>query len=198
LAQCRGGWPHPLPRRRCAPVGKSVLARRLLETEGIPWLPTDVVRTVLRRVLPELDAADQDPVDAVQLAEFMYPISTPGAWRPRSRGQAFGPASSATAPFPPMTSPPTVDRNRNMRARHRPQSSPRPRPGFATEVISCAKSAAALSATAHFCSMLSAERRSPQPRPPGKRPGGRGVPSEAMSSRAADRPTWATVCWRCP
>ena len=54
-------------------VGKSVLAQRLLETEGIPWLPTDVVRTVLRRVLPELDAADQDPVDAAQLAEFMYP-----------------------------------------------------------------------------------------------------------------------------
>jgi hypothetical protein len=58
-------------------VGKSVLARRLLETEGIPWLPTDVVRTVLRRVLPELDAADQDPVDAVQLAEFMYPHIDP-------------------------------------------------------------------------------------------------------------------------
>jgi predicted kinase len=54
-------------------VGKSVLAQRLLETEGIPWLPTDVVRTVLRRVLPELDAADQDPVDAARLAEVMYP-----------------------------------------------------------------------------------------------------------------------------
>lgn len=54
-------------------VGKSVLAQRLLETEGIPWLPTDVVRTVLRQVLPELDAADQDPVDAEQLAAVMYP-----------------------------------------------------------------------------------------------------------------------------
>ena len=54
-------------------VGKSVLAQRLLETEGIPWLPTDAVRTVLRRVLPELDAADQDPVDAAQLAKYMYP-----------------------------------------------------------------------------------------------------------------------------
>jgi len=32
-----------------------------------------VVRTVLRRVLAELDAADQDPVDAAQLAELMYP-----------------------------------------------------------------------------------------------------------------------------
>jgi predicted kinase len=54
-------------------VGKSVLAQRLLETEGIPWLPTDAVRTVLRRVLPEFDAADHDPVDAAQLAKYMYP-----------------------------------------------------------------------------------------------------------------------------
>jgi hypothetical protein len=54
-------------------VGKSSLAQRLLELDGIPWLPTDVLRTVLRRVLPELDAIDQDPVDASLLAEFMYP-----------------------------------------------------------------------------------------------------------------------------
>jgi hypothetical protein len=54
-------------------VGKSALAGWLLKTEGIPWLPTDVVRTVLRRVLPELDALDRDPVDAARLAEFMYP-----------------------------------------------------------------------------------------------------------------------------
>jgi predicted kinase len=54
-------------------VGKSTLAQRLLETDRIPWLPTDVVRTVLRRVLPELDAVDQDPVDAARLAELMYP-----------------------------------------------------------------------------------------------------------------------------
>jgi len=54
-------------------VGKSSLARRLLEIDGIPVLPTDVLRTVLRRVLPELDAIDQDPVDASRLAEFMYP-----------------------------------------------------------------------------------------------------------------------------
>jgi hypothetical protein len=54
-------------------VGKSSLAKRLVQTEGIPWLPTDVVRTVLRRVLPELDSIDQDPVDAARLAEFMYP-----------------------------------------------------------------------------------------------------------------------------
>jgi hypothetical protein len=54
-------------------VGKSVLAERLLRADGIPWLPTDVIRTVLRRVLPDLDAADQDPVDAARLAEVMYP-----------------------------------------------------------------------------------------------------------------------------
>jgi hypothetical protein len=54
-------------------VGKSSLARRLLEIDQIPFLPTDVLRTVLRRVLPQLDAIDQDPVDAMLLAEFMYP-----------------------------------------------------------------------------------------------------------------------------
>src|SRR6266508_1735968 len=54
-------------------VGKSSLAQRLLETDQIPVLPTDVLRTVLRRVLPQLDAIDQDPVDASLLAEFMYP-----------------------------------------------------------------------------------------------------------------------------
>ena len=54
-------------------VGKSSLAQRLLEIDGIPFLPTDVLRTVLRRVLPELDTIDQDPVDAWRLAEVMYP-----------------------------------------------------------------------------------------------------------------------------
>src|SRR5215470_10705138 len=54
-------------------VGKSSLAHRLLELDRIPFLPTDVLRTVLRRVLPELDAIDQDPVDASLLADFMYP-----------------------------------------------------------------------------------------------------------------------------
>jgi hypothetical protein len=54
-------------------VGKSSLALRLLAIDGIPWLPTDVLRTVLRRVLPELDVIDRDPVDASSLAEVMYP-----------------------------------------------------------------------------------------------------------------------------
>jgi hypothetical protein len=54
-------------------VGKSSLAQHLLKLDRIPWLPTDVLRTVLRQVLPELDAIDQDPVDASLLAEWMYP-----------------------------------------------------------------------------------------------------------------------------
>ncbi len=54
-------------------VGKSSLAQRLLDLDRIPWLPTDVLRTVLRRVVPELDAIDQDPVDASLLSELMYP-----------------------------------------------------------------------------------------------------------------------------
>jgi hypothetical protein len=54
-------------------VGKSSLAQRLVLTEGISWLPTDVLRTVLRRVRTDLDAVDQDPVDAERLAEVMYP-----------------------------------------------------------------------------------------------------------------------------
>src|SRR5215471_9620713 len=54
-------------------VGKSSLARRMLASDGIPWLPTDVIRTVVRRVVPDVDAVDQDPVDAAALAEIMYP-----------------------------------------------------------------------------------------------------------------------------
>jgi predicted kinase len=56
-----------------ARVGKFTLAQRLLTNDGMPWLPTDVGRTVLRRVLPELDAIAQDLVDAGRLAQFMYP-----------------------------------------------------------------------------------------------------------------------------
>jgi hypothetical protein len=54
-------------------VGKSSLAQRLLALDGIPWLPTDVIRTVVRRVAADVDAVDQDPVDAEALAEIMYP-----------------------------------------------------------------------------------------------------------------------------
>jgi hypothetical protein len=54
-------------------VGKSSLAQRLLAVDGIPWLPTDVIRTVVRRMVPEVDAVDRDPVDAAALGEVMYP-----------------------------------------------------------------------------------------------------------------------------
>jgi len=54
-------------------VGKSSLAQRLVAADGIPWLPTDVVRTVVRQVVPEIDAVDQDPVDFTRLADMMYP-----------------------------------------------------------------------------------------------------------------------------
>lgn len=56
-----------------ARVGKSALAQRLLLSDGIPWLPTDVLRTVLRRVLPELDELDQGNVSAAAVGELMYP-----------------------------------------------------------------------------------------------------------------------------
>ena len=104
-------------------VGKSSLAQKLVETEGIPWLPTDIVRTVLRRVLPELDLIDQDPVNAARLAEFIYPhiehaievcaeeaeqflvegFELSPTYLPRLRaaigGVEIGPASSVTARF---------------------------------------------------------------------------------------------------
>jgi hypothetical protein len=49
------------------------LAQRLLLSDGIAWLPTDVLRTVLRRVLPELDELDQGDVSAAAVGELMYP-----------------------------------------------------------------------------------------------------------------------------
>jgi hypothetical protein len=48
-----GGAPRVAGRRR----------RRLLQTECMPRLQTDVVRTVRCRVLPELNAIDQVPVE---------------------------------------------------------------------------------------------------------------------------------------
>ncbi len=56
-----------------ARVGKSSLAQRLLRSDGIAWLPTDVLRTVLRRVLPELDDLDQGDVSAAAMGALMYP-----------------------------------------------------------------------------------------------------------------------------
>ncbi len=56
-----------------ARVGKSSLAQRMLRSDGIAWFPTDVLRTVLRRVLPELDELDQGNVPAEAVSELMYP-----------------------------------------------------------------------------------------------------------------------------
>ena len=56
-----------------ARVGKSSLAQRLLRNDGIAWLPTDVLRTVLRAVLPQLDDLDQGDVSAAAVGELMYP-----------------------------------------------------------------------------------------------------------------------------
>ena len=60
-------------------VDKSSLAQRLLAIDGIPWLPTDVLRTVLRRVLPELDAIDQ-------VAPELVVASNPGCLLHMARG----------------------------------------------------------------------------------------------------------------
>ena len=62
-------------------MGNSSLLNALLEVDRISWLPTDVLRTVLRRVLPELDATDQDPMDVSLLSELMYRrIKRSGRW----------------------------------------------------------------------------------------------------------------------
>ena len=82
-------------------MGKSSLAQRLLRLEHIPWLPTDVLRTVLRRVLPQLDAIEQDPVDASLLAACMYPHIAKAAEVCAEESQRFlieGFAGSASYP----------------------------------------------------------------------------------------------------
>jgi hypothetical protein len=53
-------------------TGKSALGATLL-ADGIPWLTLDVLRTVLREVVPDIDRLDTDPVDLEALAEAMYP-----------------------------------------------------------------------------------------------------------------------------
>jgi hypothetical protein len=147
-------------------VGKSALAQLLLSADGIPWLPTDVIRTVLRRVLPELDAVDTDPVDALRLAELMYPHieqaaevcaeeaerfliegfelapSYPQRLRAALEGTTVGRAFLAMARSLQTIWPPTAARNRSTRSRpHRPNS-PMPPPGFANVAISSATNAA--------------------------------------------------------
>ncbi len=146
-------------------VGKSSLAQRLLEADGIPWLPTDVLRTVLRRVLPELDAIDQDPVDAGLLAEVMYPhveqaaavcaeeaerfliegfeLSPSYPARLRAAlggGPRSGRASWGTTGSPSGTSSPTGGPSPSTTVRHA-RSSARLRPGSGGGAGNCARSA---------------------------------------------------------
>jgi hypothetical protein len=54
-------------------VGKSALGRRMLDRRGIPWLSTDILRTVLRTVVQEIDRVDRGNCDLHVLATTMYP-----------------------------------------------------------------------------------------------------------------------------
>ena len=78
-----------------ARVGTSSLAHRLMRGDGIAWLPTDVLRTVLRRVLPELDDLDQGDVSAAEVGELMYPPCTPPPTNASPRPAAW-PCSGAS------------------------------------------------------------------------------------------------------
>lgn len=54
-------------------MGKSALGRRVMELRRVPWLSTDIVRTVLRTVDREIDALDRGHADPGLVAELMYP-----------------------------------------------------------------------------------------------------------------------------
>jgi hypothetical protein len=55
-------------------TGKSSLAMAMLRTHGVPWLPTDVVRHILRRTMREIDAIESGPDYVDGLAQLMHPI----------------------------------------------------------------------------------------------------------------------------
>jgi hypothetical protein len=55
-------------------TGKSSLAMAMLRTHDVPWLPTDVVRHILRRTMPEIDAIESGPHYIDGLAQLMHPI----------------------------------------------------------------------------------------------------------------------------
>ena len=55
-------------------TGKSSLAMAMLRTHGVPWLPSDVVRHILRRTMPEIDAIESGPDYIDGLAQLMHPI----------------------------------------------------------------------------------------------------------------------------
>ena len=54
-------------------VGKSTLGRRLMERRRVPWLSTDIVRTVLRTVVADIDELDRGHADPQLVAERIYP-----------------------------------------------------------------------------------------------------------------------------
>lgn len=54
-------------------VGKSALGRRVMERRRVPWLSTDIVRTVLRTVVADIDELDRGHADPQLVAERMYP-----------------------------------------------------------------------------------------------------------------------------
>jgi hypothetical protein len=55
-------------------TGKSSLAMAMLSTHGVPWLPTDVIRHILRPTMPEIDAIENGPNYIDGLAQLMHPI----------------------------------------------------------------------------------------------------------------------------
>ncbi len=55
-------------------TGKSSLALAMLRAHDVPWLPTDVVRHILRRTMPEIDAIESGPNYIDGLAQLMHPI----------------------------------------------------------------------------------------------------------------------------
>jgi hypothetical protein len=55
-------------------TGKSALALAFLRQERVPWLSTDVVRTLLRRVVPSIEEADAGFDRTEELIRLMRPF----------------------------------------------------------------------------------------------------------------------------
>ena len=68
IPTCCNWWGGP-PR-----TGKSALALALLRRHGVPWLSTDVLRTVLRWVVPRIDEVDGGLGHIDELVQAMRPF----------------------------------------------------------------------------------------------------------------------------
>src|SRR5215471_1954696 len=136
------------------------------------------VRTVVRRVAPEVDAIDQDPVDAAALAEVMYPhieqaaeVCAEEADRFLIEGFELAPsypmrlpaalgrtevrgASLGMAPSRLRISPVTGDRSRSPKANSHPRRCASLPAGSGSAAHSCASSAPACA-----CRTWTLERR---------------------------------------